>query len=88
MKQFKNHQNDQNHEDLRETSVVNQLKQQTSSWPVVMSRSHHWTLWSMVEDCKHIAQVICAECGGGWVHGVHRQNQISIFADVETPLKW
>jgi hypothetical protein len=35
----------------------------------------------MVEDCKQVAWIICAESGEGSVHGVHFRKTIPLFAD-------
>jgi len=35
----------------------------------------------MEDDCKSVAQILCGECGEGFVHGVHFQKPISLLAD-------
>jgi hypothetical protein len=36
----------------------------------------------MVQDCKYVTQIICAECGEGSVHGVNFRDPIALLADL------
>jgi len=42
---------------------------------------HHWTLWSMLEDCKYVFRNTWGERGEAFVRGVHFWNVILVFAD-------